>query len=362
MTTKQIKTILDKYNLSKDFDAKQIGILYKFFESIKANVVMSVISIFGNVNIKNVAIEVLCEFSATQTSNYKFMLPYIAELFNPFASLLGLQFIGVEDKGEVLQTIEVSSELIGKINKAAKFVSKDNLRSDMQCVLLHFTDNKLKVVATDAHKLYMSESFVCEYKGEAKFLINTNGLIQLAKHKTKGEIVKLELLQPLQEMQDIFEDYSYKGKGLVDTDLQYMFIDGVKIELLHNTSYVDYNVVVPKYETKMQFERKALIKLVKQILPATNKTTSQINFHLNGNISAMGCDVDFGFEANSSIDYISKDFADCDISFDGKLLNECLSSFKDNTLNFYSNGKATQAALITNDVETILLMPLMLNK
>jgi len=362
MTNKQIKTILDKYNLSKDFDAKQIGILYKFFESVKANVVIAEIEKFETKKGFNVGVEVLCEFSATQTSNYKFMLPYIAELFNPFASLLGLELMSNEENSEVLQYIEVSSEIIGKINKAAKFVSKDSLRPAMQCVLLHFKDNSVKVVATDAHKLYMSEDFKINHIGEAKFLINTNGLMSLAKHKTKGEIVKLELLQPLQEMQDIFEDYSYKGKGLVDTDLQYMIIDGVKVELLHNQTYADYEVVMPKFETKMQFERKELIRLVKQILPATNKTTSQINFHLNGNISAMGCDVDFGFEANSSIDYISKDFNDCDIAFNGKLLNECLSSFKDNTLNFYSNGKATQAALITNDVETILLMPLMLNK
>jgi DNA polymerase III sliding clamp (beta) subunit (PCNA family) len=360
MTNKIIKTILDKYNLSNDFDAKQIGIFYKLFESIKESIVISEIN-FCDSESKIVSVEVLCEYSATQSGNYKFMLPYIAELFNPFAALLGLQFIGVEDKSEVLQTIEVSSEIIGKINKAAKFVSKDNLRSDLPCVLLHFKDNSVKVVATDAHKLYMSESLACEYVGETKILINTNGLMNLAKHKAKGETVKLEFLQPIQTMQDIFEDYRYKGKGLVDTDIQFMYIDSVKVELLHNTQYVNYEVVMPQFETKMTFERKALIGLVKQILPATNKATSQINFHLNGNISAIGCDVDFGFESSSSIDYISKDFKDCDIAFNGKLLNECLSSFKDNTLNFYSNGKATQAALITNNVETILLMPLVTN-
>lgn len=359
MTNRQIKIILDKYNLSNDFDAKQIGILYKFFESIKANVVMSEISIFVNENIKNVAVEVLCEFSATQTSYYKFILPYIIEIFNPFANLLGLELMSNEDKSEVLQTIEVSSEIIGKINKAAKFVSKDSLRPAMQCVLLHFKDNSVKVVATDAHKLYMSEDFKINHIGEAKFLINTNGLMSLAKHKATNDKLIIEVLKLATELQNSYRQNN--KKELVECDTQYMLIDGVKVELLHNTNYVDYNVVVPKYETKMQFERKELIKLVKQILSATNKSTSQINFHLNGNISAMGCDVDFGFEANSSIDYISKDFADCDISFDGKLLNECLSSFKDNTLKFYSNGKPTQAAIITNDVESILIMPLMLN-
>jgi len=352
MTNKIIKTILDKYNLSNEFDAKQIGTFYKLFESIKESIVISEINVCEYKDGKIVGIEVLCEFSPTQTSNYKFMLPYIAEIFNPFAALLGLQFIGVEDKIEVLQYIEVSSEIIGKINKAAKFVSKDTLRPNMQCVLLHFKDNSVKVVATDAHKLYMSEEFKINHIGEAKFLINTNGLMNLAKHKAKAETVKLEFLHPTKET--IY-------KEVVESDTQFMYIDSVKVELLHNTQYVNYECVMPQFETKMKFERKALIGLVKQILPATNKTTNQINFHLNGNISAMGCDVDFSFEANSSIDYISKDFADCDISFDGKLLNECLSSFKDNTLNFYSNGKPTQAAIITNDVESILIMPLMLN-
>lgn len=137
-----------------------------------------------------------------------------------------------------------------------------------------------------------------------------------------------------------------------------MLIDGVKVELLHNQSYPDYSVVVPQFETKMTFERKGLIKLVKQILPATNKITSQINFHLNGNISAKGCDIDFGFESEASIEYLSKNFKDCDIAFNGKMLNECLSSFKDTNLNFYSNGNKHQAAIISNDSESILLMPL----
>jgi len=352
MTNKIIKTILDKYNLSNEFDAKQIGTFYKLFESIKESIVISEINVCEYKDGKIVGIEVLCEFSPTQTSNYKFMLPYIAEIFNPFAALLGLQFIGVEDKIEVLQYIEVSSEIIGKINKAAKFVSKDTLRPNMQCVLLHFKDNSVKVVATDAHKLYMSEEFKINHIGEAKFLINTNGLMNLAKHKAKAETVKLEFLHPTKET--IY-------KEVVESDTQFMYIDSVKVELLHNTQYVNYECVMPQFETKMKFERKALIGLVKQILPATNKSTSKINFHLNGNINASGCDVDFSLEANSSIDYISKDFNDCDIAFNGKLLNECLSSFKDNILNFYSNGKATQAALITNDVETILLMPFVTN-
>lgn len=361
MTNKQIKIILDKYKLNNDFDAKQIGIFYKLFESIKENVVMSEINVVETKKGFEVGVEVLCEFSQTQNSNYKFVLPYVAEIFNPFAALLGLQFIGVEDKSEVLKTIEVSSEIIGKINKAAKFVSKDSLRSDLPCVLLHFKDNKLKVVATDAHKLYMSESFDCNHTGEAKVLINTNGLLSLAKHKAKGETVKLEFLQPIQEMQDIFEDYNYKGKGLVDTDLQYMLIDGGKVELLHNQSYPQYEVVMPQFETKMVFERKDLMQVIKSILPAANKTTNQINLHLNGNIEASASDVDMSNEAIRQLRYISKDFKDCDIAFNGKMLNECLNSFKDTNLNFYSNGSMYQAAIISNEVETILLMPLQIN-
>lgn len=96
-------------------------------------------------------------------------------------------------------------------------------------------------------------------------------------------------------------------------------------------------------------------------MPYSNKFTSQVNFHINGSIALHSQDVDFSFECNADMPYISKNIPDTDIAFNGKMLNECLSIFKDSTLKFKTDGKSTQAGIFTNDTDTVLIMPLMLN-
>ena len=96
-------------------------------------------------------------------------------------------------------------------------------------------------------------------------------------------------------------------------------------------------------------------------MPYANKITAQVNFHLNGNIAMSSCDVDFSFESNSEMPYISKNFVDTDIAFNGKFLVDSLGIFKDKTVKMFSDGIPTKAAIFTNDTDTVLLMPLMMN-
>ena len=72
--------------------------------------------------------------------------------------------------------------------------------------------------------------------------------------------------------------------------------------------------------------------------------------------------VDFSFETEKTIKYISKDFIDTDISFNGKFLIECLSTFKASELSMYHNGSPFEGAIFTDGIDNCLLMPLMLNR
>jgi DNA polymerase-3 subunit beta len=130
---------------------------------------------------------------------------------------------------------------------------------------------------------------------------------------------------------------------------------------LFDGNFPQYEVVIPNYTQAMEFDREQLIKNVKKVMPYANKSTSQVTFHLNGCISMRSEDIDFGFECDAEMPYISKEFPDTDIAFNGKFLNECLGSFKDKTVKMYSDGISTKAALFTNDKDTLLLMPLMIN-
>jgi len=111
----------------------------------------------------------------------------------------------------------------------------------------------------------------------------------------------------------------------------------------------------------MEFNREQMIKNVNKVLPYANKSTNLVSFHLNGQIDLHTQDIDFSFECDATMPYIRKDFKDTDIAFNGKFLNEALSIFKSNTVNMYSEGQATKAAIFTDNTDSVLLMPLMLN-
>ena len=138
-----------------------------------------------------------------------------------------------------------------------------------------------------------------------------------------------------------------------------IMIDDEIINLV-DARFPDYKVVIPEYETFMEFEKDSFVKNIKKVIPYANKSTSQVTFHLNGSIALHTQDVDFSFECDADMSYISKNFIDTDIAFNGKFLLETCSIFKDKTLKFYSEGENTRAAIISNGNESVLLMPLMI--
>ena len=133
------------------------------------------------------------------------------------------------------------------------------------------------------------------------------------------------------------------------------------VNTLPDAKYPQYKVVIPKYDRYMEFDKAELIKNVKKVMPFANKSTEQVNFHINGSISLNACDVDFAFESDADMPYISKQFPDTDIAFNGSFLVNSLGIFKDKIVKMYTDGKSTQAGIFTNDTDSVLLMPLMTN-
>ena len=271
---------------------------------------------------------------------YSFVIPIDNDFYFAVCELLNINVSKFEAKANVIE-FYADAEILEAIKKAKNFVSKDNLRPAFTGVLLHIVNDKLKVVATDAHKLYYSKQFdIVGYSpiNELKLIID-NAIFE------KLKLIKVE---------------DYLTIGYNETSI---FINGIECSLIDAT-YPDYERVIPAYEQAMVFNNESMQGLCKKLLPYCNKATNQLVFHLNGSIAASSQDVDFSFESESKIEYISKEFNDLDISFNGKFLLQTLQLFdkKANLKMLHDASKSEKGAIFTDGIDNCLLMPLMLNR
>lgn len=282
---------------------------------------------------------------------YSFIVPIENKYYTALCDILGLQSEAakIELVNPILKIVTYDN-VMEKIKKAARFTSKDTLRPSMQSICLNFSDKGLQVVATDAHKLYYSPFF----GGEISTGIGWNDI---------QKCEPMELLIAPESISALIKSKPDNNKALEINvySEDKAVINGIEVNLLAGVKYPNYKCVIPEYKHKMTFERKGLINITKQLLPFANRQTNQVAFHLNGNIEATAQDVDFSNELTKQMKYVSKDFIDTDIAFNGNFLIETLNAFTVNELAMYSDGKANQAAIFTDNTDTVLLMPLMMN-
>ena len=229
--------------------------------------------------------------------------------------------------------------LLPYLKKAIKFVSKDSLRPAMQQVLIKYEKGKVWAVATDAHRLYLSPEFAAPGAKDGEILISTETACKWAKIDPQSEFV-----------------------DLCHTEGDFLQFDGEIYPEFTGANFPDYQCVIPEYDKYMEFDRAGMIQEIKNVLPAANRYTNLVAFHLNGSIELTAQDVDLSTEAAGKLPYLSKNFPDTDIAFNGKLLSECLAAFKDSTLKMYTEGRHNRCILLKNEAETVLLMPLLLNR
>ena len=270
---------------------------------------------------------------------YSFVLPVNNKFYSEVCRLLKINVIDpLKEEKKVLKTISIDSEILHSIKKASKFVSLDHLRPNMQGICLHFENNYCEVIATDAHKMYMSEQFKCDSGNEIFEIIIA--------HESIKKVNSIKTGSPEIEL-NIFEDT--------------ISIDTEEIAIFKDAKYPRYKDVVPVYSHNIVFDRKNIIKAVKQVVVYSNRSTSQVNFYMNGQIEITAQDVDFSFEAARKVNYISKSFEDTTISFNGNFFNTCLDNFKEETIEMETDGQSTKGVIFTNKKDRVLLMPLLTN-
>lgn len=215
----------------------------------------------------------------------------------------------------------------------------DDLRPAMTGVYMASENDKIVMVATDAHKLvriYMDGQL------DRSFILPRKGVSAL--QKIGGDSV------------NIFPDQS-----------NVMFDNGVfKIYArLIDQKYPDYNAVIPKDNNKVVVVSKSqLLDSVKRILLFANKTTNQILFNIgNGVMTVSAQDLDFSNEASEqiSVDYNGEEMT---IGFNGKFLAELLPTIDTDDI-VIKLSTPTKAAVLSPSVDldthNILIMPVMLS-
>lgn len=267
-------------------------------------------------------------------AKYVFSIPKDNSFCTLICDLLGIK---VNENAKVIkpsftESILVGSEIIEAINTAAKFVCKDDLRPVLCCILLDVNDGKMKVVSTDANRLFISKEIECSAKD-----------MQIVIHA------------PLNKLPAIKDDLIQ-----IDISKEFIAIGNNKVNIFDG-KYVAYTAVLPQYDKYMLFDKKEMLQSIKQLMPYTNKITNNLQFHLNGSISINASNDYMGTDSKCELYHSIKTFPDMDVDFNAKFLQSILKEIKSPEVMFYSSGNNNRSVILkgTEDKQQFILMPIL---
>lgn len=276
-------------------------------------------------------------FTHGASGSYSFLVPTGNKFHSSVLQLLGLekQALKVQENKQVVHTYHIEAPVADAIRRAKIFTSKDDLRPAMKCVSIEIEKNKVCIIATDAHRLFMSKSY--DVTGPKKF---------------SRYLIPADQIKKIPAVKDGSFEFTVYGDGSAS------FL-GATYQMLESDRFPNWKMVVPEYKKRMIMDRENLISAIKQVIPYTNKITTQVNMIVaRGEINLTGQDVDFSFESGVRMAYTTKEMNDFLIGFNGKFLLTALGAFKNQWVSMYTNGNKDRAGLFSDGTDTVLLMPL----
>jgi hypothetical protein len=277
---------------------------------------------------------------------YKFPVPIDNDYFYSLCDLVGIPYSNTKvEITEFVRGVIVVPEILDDIKKAAKFISKDILKPQLGCVCLDFSGECVQVVATDAHRLYLSRKwdFEANDKSPFKLLISAESVKELCS-------VKVDEYEPL-VIKVLDEETAYFN------DIKVSLYDGYQ-------KFPDYKAVLPNTESlqPVSFDANDFVKSVKQMIPsAMDKNMPIVTILSNGggayknqlHISAES--LDFDTDASTRLNCNCESSFDLEVSFNGKLLVESLACFKGQEIQMFAANETVFS--FTNGIDNVLVSP-----
>lgn len=193
------------------------------------------------------------------------------------------------------------------INKTIFATGNDDLRPVMSGIFFEISDDAVRFVATDAHKLVRYTRSDIKAPKAASFIVPKKPL-NLLKNSLAGTNAEVAV-----EFNENNASFTFDNVRVVCR-----LIDG---------KYPNYEAVIPKQNpNKLTIDRQSFLNSIRRVALFSNKTTHQVRLNINGSQLAISAeDLDFANEANEKLTcgYEGEDMA---IGFNSRFLMDMLSN------------------------------------
>jgi DNA polymerase III subunit beta len=248
-------------------------------------------------------------------------------------------------------SITLETSLMKSIVNITSFaVSTDDLRPSMKGVLFQWRNNEFHAVATDGHRLVRVK--------------HEGALSEVELDGTREVIIPAKALNlALKAVNDGNVDVVFGA-----TNVKFQTDEVLLVSRIIDERYPNYEGVIPMENDKvLEVNRNAIISAIKRCSIFSNAVTNQIRMSLSPeNLQVSAEDVDFGGEANETLEASFEAEETLDIGFNAKYLEDALSHIDTDDVVFHFSSP-TRAGLIQpkeqpKDMEVLMLvMPLRLN-
>jgi len=264
-----------------------------------------------------------------------------------------LAYANAEDFPNPIELQEASKSIINAdviataINKTLFATGNDEMRPVMNGIFFQFTNEGLKFVGTDAHKLVKYSREDISVEDEAQFIMPKKPLT-LLKNTLAGEEF------------DVLVEYT-------DSNAKFTFNNFVLTCRLIDGKYPNYEAVIPKDNpNKLVIDRQQFLNSVRRVSIFSNKSTHQIRMKIAGaelKISAEDIDYSNKAEERLTCEYQGDDM---EIGYNSRFLLEMLSNLTSSSIQL-EMSLPNRAGILTpidgleeGERVTMLVMPVML--
>jgi DNA polymerase-3 subunit beta len=249
-------------------------------------------------------------------------------------------------QGDMNNVILNGADLKYAFDKTSFAMSKEEMRPAMMGTLFEFSEEGLRFVTTDGHRL-------------------VNLLLNKKESPAKEQYVVPErAVSVLNKILDDKDVNIYISK----THMSFILSDMELITRLISQKYPDYSAVIPyENEIEMKIKTKEMNEVIKRMMLFSSSNTRRVKFSLKkDNVLISAEDVDLGAAGEETIT-AEYDGADMEIGFNSSYVNDVLSHLTQEEDIVFKLHSPTKAVVIRpvkdkeNQELLMLLMPVRLN-